>query len=92
MPAFALLLEMCSQIVGPRSAGAATSLVLLAGTAGGVVVIVAMPLVNGDRSDYLPAVFLLVALLAITLLLGFFAPETFAHRAPPALAKDRATG
>jgi cyanate permease len=76
MPAFALLLEMCAQLAGARSAGAATSLLMLAGNAGGVVVIVAMPLVKGSGSDYHAAVLLMAALLAITVMLAFAAPET----------------
>ncbi|HEX9104447.1 MAG TPA: MFS transporter, partial [Polyangia bacterium] len=43
MPAFALLLEMSTNIAGAAAAGAATSLILLAGNGGAVLVIVAMP-------------------------------------------------
>ncbi|MCI0572061.1 MAG: MFS transporter [Myxococcaceae bacterium] len=81
MPAFALLLEMSSQVAGPRAAGAATSLLMLAGNAGGVVVILAMPMVKGAGPDFHPAVLLLVGLLGVTSALAILAPETFAHRA-----------
>jgi cyanate permease len=76
MPALALLLEMCAQIAGARSAGAATSLVMLTGNAGGVVVILAMDAVRAGK-DYHPAVLLMVGLLALTLVLAGFAPETY---------------
>ena len=77
LPAFALLLEMCAQVAGPRHAGAATSLLMLAGNAGGVVMILAM---NGVKrgADFQPAVLLVVSLLAVTLVsAAAFAPETF---------------
>jgi len=80
MPAFALLLEMSAQIAGVRSAGAATSLLMMAGNAGGVVVIVVMPLVKGDQPNFQPAVLLLSALLAFTTAMTLFAPETSARR------------
>jgi predicted MFS family arabinose efflux permease len=80
MPAFALLLEMSTQIVGLRAAGSATSLIMLAGNGGGVLVIVAMPLVKGATPDFARAVLLLVALLTATVLLATVAPETFRAR------------
>jgi predicted MFS family arabinose efflux permease len=73
MPAVALLLDMCAQSSGEQSAGAATSLLMLAGNAGGVAVVVAIPLVK--RQTYAPAVALMMALLALTLLLATRAPE-----------------
>jgi predicted MFS family arabinose efflux permease len=76
LPAFALLLEMSAQLAGARNAGAATGLLMLAGNAGGVVVVVAMPLVKGG-ADYHGAVWLMTALLLVTLLLALLAPETF---------------
>jgi predicted MFS family arabinose efflux permease len=81
LPALALLLDACAQIAGARSAGAATSLVMLAGNAGGVVVVVAMERVKGDGQDFQPAVLLLVALLAATLVLALRARESPAGRA-----------
>ena len=80
MPAFALLLEMCTQLAGVRSAGRATSVLMLAGNGGGVVVILAMPLIKGGAPDFGRAVVLMVALLAVTTLLGLSAPETHAQR------------
>jgi predicted MFS family arabinose efflux permease len=88
LPAFALLLEMSTQLTGASLAGAATSLLMLAGNVGGVVVIVAMPLVKGEGSDFHPAVVLLVVLLGLTTLLAMRAPETFSRAA----AKPVGTG
>lgn len=82
MPAFALLLEMCTQIAGVEHSGAATSLLMLAGNAGGVAVIVAMPLVKGDGPDFFPAVVLMVVLMGAALALAMLAPETFRREAP----------
>ena len=48
---------------------------------GGVVVIVAMPIVKGEGSDFHPAVVLLVVLLGLTTLLAMLAPETFLQAA-----------
>jgi predicted MFS family arabinose efflux permease len=90
LPAYALLLEMSGQLAGPRAAGAATSLLMLAGNAGGVTVVIAMPLVKGDAADYQPAILLLVVLLAITVSLSLLAPETAAAAAPGSPADRRA--
>jgi predicted MFS family arabinose efflux permease len=80
LPAFALLLEMSTNIAGAAAAGAATSLILLTGNAGGVLVIVAMPLVKGGGTDFHRAVLLMVALLGATTLLALRAPETFGRQ------------
>jgi predicted MFS family arabinose efflux permease len=79
MPAFALLLEMSAQIAGARSAGSATSLLMLAGNAGGTLVILAMPMVNSGGTFH-RAVLLLVGLMAVTFALALAAPETHAQR------------
>src|SRR5262249_3514797 len=76
MPASALLLEMSAQIAGAQSAGAATSLLMLAGNAGGVVVVLAMPLGRAQEHDFQRAVVLLMVRLTATFLLAFRAPET----------------
>ena len=78
MPAFALLLEMTSQLAGKQNAGAATSLLMLAGNAGGVVMILTVPLLKGSSPTYHSSVLFLTGLMALTLLLGTLAPETFA--------------
>ncbi len=80
LPAFALLLEMTSALAGARLAGAATSVLMLFGNAGGVVVILVMPLLKqGD--DYARPALLLVGLLATATALALTAKET-AVRAP----------
>jgi predicted MFS family arabinose efflux permease len=79
MPAFALLLEMCAQIAGARSAGSATSLLMLAGNAGGTIVILVMPMINSGGTFH-RAVLLMMALMGMTFLLGLAAPETHAQR------------
>jgi predicted MFS family arabinose efflux permease len=90
LPAYALLLEMSGQLAGGAAAGAATSLLMLAGNAGGVAVVIAMPLVKGNRPDYQPAILLLVFLLAVTVALALLAPETSAAAAPGSPADRRA--
>lgn len=79
MPAFALLLEMCTQLAGAPSAGAATSLLMMAGNGGGVVVILCMPLVNRGGTFH-RGVILMTVLLGITTLLGLTGPETGVKR------------
>ena len=79
MPAFALLLAMTGEVVAPEDNGAATGLVMLAGNAGGVALIVAMPLA-GEWAGSGPWS-VLIACTAATLLLALAAPETF--RASP---------
>jgi cyanate permease len=80
LPAFALLLEMCAQLAGAHAAGSATSILMMAGNLGGVVVSFAMALIKGPGSDYGPAVWLMVALLLATTLLTLLAPETHVQR------------
>jgi predicted MFS family arabinose efflux permease len=80
LPAFALLLEMCAQLAGAHAAGSATSILMMAGNLGGVVVSFAMALIKGPGSDYGPAVWLMFALLLATTLLTLLAPETHAQR------------
>lgn len=74
MPAFALLLTMCSEVVAARDNGAATSLLMLAGNGGGVLVIVATPMMGAwtSRGPFL----FLVAVAAAALLLAVPLPET----------------
>jgi predicted MFS family arabinose efflux permease len=77
LPAYALLIEMSAQVAGKASAGAAASLLMLAGNAGGVVVVLAMPSVNGGGATFDRAVLFLVGLLGLTVVLALRAPETF---------------
>lgn len=76
LPAFALLLEMCSELAGEALAGSATSILMLVGNAGGVLVIVAMALLHREV-DWEPAVLLLFGLLVATGLGALLLPETY---------------
>jgi predicted MFS family arabinose efflux permease len=69
LPALALLLDVCEKHAGARAAGAATGLLMLAGNAGGVVVVVVMPLLKGEGIDWHAPVVLMTALLGLTLVL-----------------------
>ena len=78
LPGYALLLAMCEEMAGTEKAGAATGMLMLAGNAGAVVVIVLMPLVNGEGALWTNAVYLMLSLLIITLALILGAlKETF---------------
>lgn len=81
LPALALLLDMSARIVGPARAGGATGMLMLVGNAGGVVVPLAMQAMRGNAPTFLPAVYLLLAVLAALVLLALATTET-AH-APP---------
>ena len=78
LPAFALLLAMCSELAGEKLAGAATGILMLMGNAGGVVVILAMEAVKSEASPnpFGPSVYLLFALLAGAFLCSLFVAET----------------
>ncbi len=78
-PAYALLLEMSAELAGARLAGSATGILMLAGNAGGVFVIIAMQVVKGDGASWRPAVLLMLGLLAVALVLALMVGETF-HR------------
>jgi predicted MFS family arabinose efflux permease len=70
LPAFALLLEMAAELAGEVLAGSATGILMLAGNAGGVVVILAMEGVKGAGDSFMPAVYLLIVILASALALS----------------------
>jgi len=78
LPAFSLLLEVCSELSGEVLAGSATSILMLTGNAGGVVVIIAMEAVKTSGGDFTPAVHLLAGLLAASVVLASLLAET--HR------------
>jgi MFS family permease len=86
LPAFALLLAISGEIAGVERAGAATSVVMLAGNAGGVVVTLLVPAAKGSGTSYRPAAVMMVALLALTVGLTTQVPETFPGRKPPGTA------
>jgi len=80
LPAYALLLEMCSECVGEAWAGSATGILMLAGNAGGVVVTLAMVWIKGGAPTFRPAVHLLFATLVVTVALALVMSETYALR------------
>lgn len=71
LPAYALLLEMCTELAGAEAAGRATGILLMMGNAGGVVLSLAIPAVSGEGtrlgSRGAVAVLLGAVLLAIAL-------------------------
>lgn len=77
LPAFALLLAMSGEAAGAERAGVATSVLMLAGNAGGVVLTLLVPAVKGAGESYHGASLCLVGLLALTAVLATLAPETF---------------
>jgi len=88
LPAFALLLEMCSELAGATLAGSATSILMLAGNAGGVLVIVAMVMLKDGDGSWAPAVLLLFGLLAAAGLGALLLPETYPRQRGPDAAGD----
>ena len=76
LPSYSIMLEMCSELAGPKRVGAATGILMLAGNIGGVLVIMAMQWVKSERTGFEPAVHLLAALLAIAIPLAAVVRET----------------
>jgi MFS family permease len=81
LPAFALMLDMSAQLAGAVRAGAATGLIMLAGNAGGVVVILLVQLSHEVSGGYGPGVILLSLLVAAGAGLALLAPETYPNNA-----------
>ena len=77
LPAYALLLEMSAELAGPALAGSATGILMLTGNAGGVAVIILMPVIKGGGASWMPAVWLMLGLLGVALLLSLIVAETF---------------
>jgi len=77
LPAFSLVLEMCAEVVDSKTAGFATSIIMLGGNAGGVVVIMAMDWIRAGHETFKPAVYLLNAVIVVCLVLAFLMPETY---------------
>ncbi|MGZ4034536.1 MAG: MFS transporter [Bacteroidia bacterium] len=69
LPGYALFLAMCEELAGIDKAGAATGLLMLTGNAGAVVTIILMPVVNGEGGSWMNSIYLLFALMIITLVL-----------------------
>jgi predicted MFS family arabinose efflux permease len=78
LPGYALMLSMCEELAGKEQAGVATGLLMLAGNAGAVLIIVLMPLVNGADTVWSNALYLMLFLMAITFLtVVFLLKESF---------------
>jgi predicted MFS family arabinose efflux permease len=78
LPGYALMLSMCEELAGKEQAGVATGLLMLAGNAGAVLIIVLMPLVNGADTVWTNALYLMLFLMAITFLtVVFLLKESF---------------
>jgi len=78
LPGYALLLSMCEEIAGNEKAGAATGLLMMSGNAGAVVVIAIMPIINGTHSGWINSIYLMLALMVVSLVLIIgFLKETF---------------
>ena len=75
LPAYALLLEMCSEWVGEEKAGSATGILMLMGNAGGVIVIIAMDALK--EPQFLRSVYLLVGILAVSFFTAMALAETY---------------
>ncbi|MGA2090555.1 MAG: MFS transporter [Endomicrobiales bacterium] len=77
LPAYALMLTMAEELSGPQRAGTTTGILLLAGNAGAVVVIIAMEMVKGNASTWKNALFLMMAILLVALAMSSYIAETF---------------
>jgi predicted MFS family arabinose efflux permease len=77
LPAYALLLEMCSELAGHASAGYATGLLMLAGNAGGVLIIEGMHVLMDEGKTPGAAIGLLLAAGVAALGLSLRVSETF---------------
>lgn len=80
LPGYALLLAMSEELAGAERAGGAAGALMLSGNLGGVIVVVAMEAVKSEHSGWTPAIYLLLALLAVTLALALSARESFGYR------------
>lgn len=80
LPGYALLLAMSEELAGAERAGGAAGALMLAGNLGGVVVVVAMEAIKSEQSGWTPAIYLLLALLVVTLALALRARESFGYR------------
>ena len=74
--AFPLILEMSAHHAGADHAATATSLLMLAGNAGGVVVIMALPAIKGGAPTYASGMVLLVVLMVAATTLSAMLAET----------------
>ena len=69
LPGYALMLSMCEETAGFQKAGAATGILMLMGNAGGVVLIILMPVVDAGHTFWTNSIYMMLALMAVTLAL-----------------------
>ncbi|MCB1137200.1 MAG: MFS transporter [Leptospiraceae bacterium] len=90
LPGYALLLAMSEELAGAERAGGAAGALMLAGNAGGVLVVAIMGILKSDVSGWRPAEYFLFAILALVCLLAFWTRESF--RPGSASERNQATG
>ncbi len=69
LPGYALMLSMCEESAGFEKAGAATGILMLMGNAGGVLLIILMPIVDAGKTFWTSSIYLMLVLMALTLAL-----------------------
>ena len=75
LPGYPLVLAVSEKVAGEPAAGAAVSLLMLAGNAGAVVAIACMPLVNSHVNDWANSIYLLLLFLAVTVVILLRMPK-----------------
>jgi predicted MFS family arabinose efflux permease len=75
LPGYALMLAMTEEISGAERAGMTTGILMLAGNAGAVVVVIAMEMVKGGAATWKNAVFLMMGLLLAGFVLSGYLSE-----------------
>lgn len=81
LPAYALMLTMSEELSGPERAGTTTGILMLAGNAGAVAVIIGMEMVKGNSPTWKNALFLMMALLLSAVIISGYISETFRKKA-----------
>ena len=92
MPAFALLLDASAIFAGVHRAGAATSLLMLCGNGGAVLVIVAIPLLKESAGSYALPVLLMVGAMVVAAAVAAVMREPLAPANPLSPGSGRGPG
>lgn len=80
LPGYALLFAMTEEHAGARHAGSAAGVLMLAGNAGGVLVVILMETVKGQSASWANAVYLMMLLMLVTGLLALRLSESLAGK------------